>query len=141
MNRKRIQTMANLLHFVSLTAFLATTSIAHASFILETPSTTDGPVSTNAGPSANPVASDPTRSSQPVHWKMAYGFGNNVPLVFACRQIVPAAVKVTFAPGVNPSAIVNWKGNDTWNHVLRDAVKPLGMHLQMTLMAVEIVPD
>jgi hypothetical protein len=69
---------------------------------------------------------------------MAYGFGNNVPLAFACRQIVPPAVKVTYGPDVNPAATVTWKGGDTWNHVLRDTVTPLGFHLQMTYMAVEI---
>lgn len=73
-----------------------------------------------------------------IHWKMAYGFGNNVPLSFACRQIVPQAVKVTFGPGVSPQMTVSWKGGDTWNHVLRSAVTPLGLRLLMTHMAVEI---
>jgi hypothetical protein len=34
---------------------------------------------------------------------------------------------------------VNWKGGDTWNHVLRDSIKLLGLSLQMTYMAVAIV--
>lgn len=69
---------------------------------------------------------------------MAYGFGNNVPLAFACRQIVPGAVHITYGPGADPQTPVSWKGGDTWNHVLRDAVSPLGLHLVMTTMAVEI---
>lgn len=73
-----------------------------------------------------------------VHWKMAYGFGDKVPLSFACRQIVPPAVTVTYGPGAKPQMLVTWKGGETWNHVLRDAVKPLGLHLVMTHMAVEI---
>ncbi len=73
-----------------------------------------------------------------VHWKMAYGFGDKVPLGFACRQIVPPAISVTYGPGADPQMVVTWKGGDTWNHVLRDAVKPLGLHLVMTHMAVEI---
>jgi hypothetical protein len=73
-----------------------------------------------------------------VHWQMVYGFGNHVPLAFACRQIVPPAVKVTFGPGAGPHMLVTWKGGYTWNHVLRDAVKPLGLHLVMMRMAVEI---
>ncbi len=72
------------------------------------------------------------------HWKLAKGFGNNVPLGFACRQIVPAAVRVTYGPGVSPSAMVSWQGGKGWNEVLREAVKPLGLHLVMTHMAVEI---
>jgi hypothetical protein len=69
---------------------------------------------------------------------MAYGFGYRVPLAFACRQIVPDAVKITYGAGADRTALVNWKGGDTWNHVLRDAVQPLGLHLLMTTMAVEI---
>ena len=77
-------------------------------------------------------------SSTSVHWKIAYGFGDHVPLAFACRQIVPQAVKVTFGPGADPQLLVSWKGGNTWNEVLRAAVKPLGLRLIMTYMAVRI---
>ena len=86
--------------------------------------------------SAEPVP-DQARPDKP-RFKMAYGFGNEVPLSFACRQIVPPAVKVTYGPDADPHALVDWKGGDTWNHVLRNAVRPLGLHLVMTWMAVEI---
>ena len=79
----------------------------------------------------------PPQPAKP-RFKMAYGFGKGVPLAFACRQIVPNAVRVTYGPGADEAALVNWKGGDTWNHVLRDAVEPLGLHLVMTTMAVEI---
>ena len=82
-------------------------------------------------------APDQTRPDKP-RFKMAYGFGNAVPLSFACKQIVPPAVKVTYGPGADPHAPVDWEGGDTWNHVLRNAVQPLGLHLVMTWMAVEI---
>ena len=85
-----------------------------------------------------PAAPDHKGGSTVVHWKMAYGFGNQVPLGFACRQIVPPAVKVTYGPGASPGMIVTWKGGNTWNHVLYDAVAPLGLRLVMTHMAVEI---
>jgi hypothetical protein len=80
---------------------------------------------------------DQARPDKP-RFKKAYGFGNEVPLSFACKQIVPPAVKVTFGPGADPQALVDWKGGDTWNHVLRNAVQPLRLHLVMTWMAVEI---
>lgn len=73
-----------------------------------------------------------------VHWKMAYGFGNKIPLSFACKQIVPPAVKVTYGPGADPGTLVTWKGGRGWNQVLLAAVKPLGLKLVMTHMAVEI---
>ena len=70
--------------------------------------------------------------------KVAFGFGARIPLSFAVRQIVPPAVKVTYGPGADPNALVDWKGGQAWNRVLFDAVKPLGLRLVMTHMAVEI---
>ena len=86
-------------------------------------------------PSPVPEVLPPIAARQ---FKMAYGFGDHVPLAFACRQIVPRAIRVRYGPGANPHAVVSWKGGDTWNHVLRAAVKPLGLRLVMTTMAVEI---
>ena len=90
------------------------------------------------GDTQSPTAPPRPEGPATVHWKVARGFGDDVPLAFACRQIVPPAVKVTFGPGANPQRFVSWKGGDTWNNVLRDAVKPIGLRLVMTYMAVEI---
>lgn len=73
-----------------------------------------------------------------VRWKVASGFGSKVPLGFACKQIVPPAVKVTYGPGASPDVLVTWQGGKGWNQVLLAAVKPMGMKLVMTHMAVEI---
>jgi hypothetical protein len=78
----------------------------------------------------------PDRASP--RFKLAYGFGNRIPLSFAVRQIVPPAVKVTYGPGADPAALVDWRGGQGWNRVLLDAVKPLGLRLVMTHMAVGI---
>ena len=132
--------MARLLRFALSAVLVINASTAQASFIIETAPSGTGPESSGSTLPDNPAPSlsAPANSDQSVHWLMAYGFGNNVPLAFACRQIVPPAVKVTYGPGVNPAAPVTWRGGDTWNHVLRDTVTPLGLHLQMTYMAVEI---
>ena len=74
----------------------------------------------------------------PIHWRVASGFGNNVPLGFACKQIVPSSVKVTYGRGVNPNTLVTWHGGRGWNQVLKAAVSPVGLKLVMTRMAVEI---
>jgi hypothetical protein len=79
----------------------------------------------------------PARPAAP-HFFMAYGFGDNIPLAFAARQIVPKAVKVTYGPGADPGALVTWKGGAPWNRVLLAAVHRLGLRLVMTHMAVEI---
>jgi hypothetical protein len=72
------------------------------------------------------------------HFRIAQGFGDHVPIRFAVRQIVPRAVTVTYGPGVDPDAVVDWKGGQGWNWVLFRAVHHLGLHLVMTHMAVEI---
>jgi hypothetical protein len=45
---------------------------------------------------------------------------------------------VTFGPGATPTMLVSWQGGKGWNEVLREAVKPIGLRLVMTHMAVEI---
>lgn len=57
----------------------------------------------------------------------ARGFGNQIPLSFAIRQIVPATVKVRFAREADRDALVDWRGGRAWTSVLRDAVRPLGL--------------
>ena len=133
--------MIRALPYLMASALLFNFSPAYANFLIQSPSGDTGPKIVNSAPAGAPAPSGADPSSQPVHWIMAYGFGNSVPLAFACRQIVPPAVKVTYGPGVNPAVPVNWKGGDTWNHVLRDSIKPLGLSLQMTYMAVAIVKN
>ena len=71
-------------------------------------------------------------------FKVARGFGDQVPLSFAVRQIVPHAVRVIYGPGAAPDALVTWKGGEGWNRVLLRAVHPLGLRLVMSTMAVQI---
>jgi hypothetical protein len=79
-----------------------------------------------------------TRRPPPAQFKVAYGFGDQIPLDFAVKQIVPSAVKVTYGPGADPADLVDWKGGQTWDHVLVAAVKPLGLRVVMTGRAIEI---
>jgi hypothetical protein len=86
------------------------------------------------------VQTIPDKSPEPAstRFKLAFGFGNRIPLSFAVRQIVPPAVKVTYGPGADPNAPVDWKGGQAWNRVLSEAVKPLGLRLVISRMTVEI---
>ncbi len=130
------------------TALLLFAHAAKADFVVTSPEPPAAPQPQAAVVAPNDASSPgASRSAEPVpnqreqdqpRFKMAYGFGNEVPLSFACKQIVPPAVKVTYGPGADPQALVDWKDGDTWNHVLRNAVQPLGLHLVMTWMAVEI---
>ena len=85
-------------------------------------------------PHAGPADRRP-RAAIPVRRRVApppvvQGFGDEVPLAFACRQILPASIKVAYGPGTDPGMIVSWKGGDTWPRVLAAAIKPLGLHLR-----------
>jgi hypothetical protein len=131
--------MARYLPYLSLVMLLVSNHHANANFVVQSPPAgSGGPGFANQDHSSDPASPGPDKASPPVHWKMAYGFGKNIPLQFACRQIVPPAVNVSFGPGVNPATPVSWKGGDSWNHVLRDTVAPLGLQLKMTYMAVTI---
>ncbi len=69
------------------------------------------------------------RSLIPVRRHIVVGFGDQVPLSFACRQIVPTNIRVSYGPGADPGMLVSWKGGDTWSHVLGSAIKPLGLRM------------
>jgi hypothetical protein len=84
------------------------------------------------------TVSTETPHPAPPQFMVAEGFGDQVPLRFAVRQIVPGAVKVTYGPGADPDAVVDWRGGQGWNRVLFRAVRPLGLRLVITYMAVEI---
>jgi hypothetical protein len=61
-----------------------------------------------------------------------------VALSFACKQIVPTAIQVSYGRGVDAGMLVDWHGGDTWIHVLADAIKPLGLHMVATGTKLEI---
>jgi hypothetical protein len=120
-----------------LTALTATTlsAAAHADFVItSTPPAPESPLASQAPLKTPAPANHPTSA----RFEMAYGFGDHIPLSFAVRQIVPSTVKVTYGPGADPNALVDWKGGQTWNRVLLAAVKPLGLRLVLTHTAVEI---
>lgn len=75
----------------------------------------------------------PRRTARPgASFTAARGFGTDVPLSFAARQIVPGAFSVRYADGIDPDALVSWVGEKPWNRALQDAIRPLG--LRMTLL-------
>lgn len=55
------------------------------------------------------------------------GFGDQVPLTFAVRQIVPAHFQIAYAHAVLKDALVDWKGGEPWRATLAAAVRPLGL--------------
>lgn len=86
----------------------------------------------------NVTAPDAGQMRPHAHFFIANGFGRDVPLAFAVRQVVPPRVHVSFDDSVDKQARVSWDGGKPWNEVLQAAVKPLGLHLIVTRMAVKI---
>ncbi len=99
---------------------------AHADFVLVMP----GPPQQTlpATPRLVPPAKVETRPLPPAarHSETVAGFGKQIPLRFAVRQIVPPKVRVTYAQGVDDEALVSWTGGQVWRVTLARAVKPLG---------------
>jgi hypothetical protein len=89
-------------------------------------------------PSPDPVSTDAAAPATRTHKPRTHGlrgpqdlplrgFGHQIPLTFAVRQIVPTHFQVAFAGAVQKDAAVDWKGGDSWRKTLADAVRPLGL--------------
>lgn len=85
----------------------------------------------SASPPSTGQASVPARrTARPLAlYPAAQGFGNDVPLRFAARQIVPEGISVVFADGIDPDVRVSWRGGGPWNRILLSAIQPLGLRM------------
>jgi hypothetical protein len=115
---------------LALLAATAPTAAAHADFVITSPPAPPEPSLVSRAPAAAKPAAPRLR--------FAYGFGKRIPLSFAVRQIVPSTINVTYGPGADPDARVDWAGGQAWNRALLGAVKPLGLRLVITDTKVEI---
>lgn len=86
----------------------------------------------SADPQQSPAMQAPAQSAhyeEPAHYKEVVGFGSDMPLALALRQVVPPQYSFSFGEGVNPGYRVSWEGGHPWNEVVNDMVAPL--HLSM----------
>ena len=92
-------------------------------------------------PAANlrPKSASPTLR-RPAPQPVVAGFGDQVPLSFAVRQIVPARFQVAFGETVDSDTPVDWKGGKPWRPTLSDAVRPLGLTVSVDGATVKIQP-
>lgn len=67
------------------------------------------------------------------------GFGQDIPLDSAARQIVPEGWSVDYGPGVDSKAAVSWKSADDWKSALQAAVARKGYQAQIGSSSVLIV--
>ena len=68
------------------------------------------------------------------------GFGDQVPLSFAVRQIIPTRFQVAFGGTVNSDAPVDWKGGKPWRPTLSDVLRPLGLTVSVVGATITIKP-
>lgn len=74
-----------------------------------------------------PVADVEPQQIAPVELQKVEGFGTDIPLALALREIVPANYAYSFGDGVNPGYRVSWTGGKDWLEVVREMIAPLGL--------------
>lgn len=84
------------------------------------------PVVTSAAASNNMMAPAPAPVGMGLY-EMAEGFGRDLPLVMAIRQIVPAQYGFVFDQGIDTNTKVSWQGGQPWDVVLQNTLAPAGL--------------
>lgn len=82
-----------------------------------------------------PAADTP---AAPVVYATVEGFGSDVPLALALRDIVPEGFAYSFGLGVNPGSPVSWNGGKPWPEIIDEMIAPLGLRTQITGQVVMI---
>ena len=80
-----------------------------------------------------------TSLPNPQDYDQVEGFGSDLPLVMALRQIVPPQLSYSFGEGVDTGTRVSWSGGQSWDVVLQDALRPQGLVALIARNAVAIV--
>ena len=112
----------------------------NAEFVMVSPSAPEADAK-SAPPSSAPMRPRPHPKLRPPAPEAALtGFGDQVPLRFAVRQIVPARFQVAFGEAVDRDAPVDWKGSRPWRPTLSDALRPLGLTVSVVGLTVTIQP-
>ncbi|MCB9990146.1 MAG: TcpQ domain-containing protein [Rhodospirillales bacterium] len=88
----------------------------------------ENPFAQNPADMAEAAPAAPAVPAVPVY-EEAVGFGTDIPLVMAMRQIVPPRFSYAFDPNIDPALRVSWSGGKPWDEVLSDAVRPQDMEV------------
>lgn len=92
--------------------------------------------SMTSSPAQEPLPATPV--SAPSGMPDAVGFGSDIPLVLAMRQIVPAEYAYSFDPSVDQGMRVTWNGGKPWDLVLNEALQPAGLEAVIVGNAIRI---
>lgn len=91
-----------------------------------------------AAPMTTPASTIPV--PPPSKYAEVQGFGSDMPLAFAMRQIVPPEYAFAFDPSVDHGARVSWNGGQPWDMVLTETLLPLGLASVIDGNTVRVVP-
>lgn len=88
------------------------------------------------------VAETPTPAPTPApavaSGPVVEGFGKDIPLAIALRDIVPAKYAYSFSPSNIAGSKISWRGGKQWQDVLKDALTPRGLDVSITENAIVI---
>lgn len=65
------------------------------------------------------------------------GFGNDVPLSLAARQIVPREHSIYFATNIDKEMLVDWQGGKEWKQILQELASDNGLKVTVSDGAVK----
>ncbi len=63
----------------------------------------------------------------PQGFSLVEGFGSDMPLALALRQVVPPEFAYSLDTGINAASPVSWDGGKPWNEVVSGMIAPLGL--------------
>lgn len=82
----------------------------------------------------------PTPVTTGSRYDVIEGFGRDLPLVMAVRQIVPEGYGYAFAEGTPLNETVSWEGGRAWDQVLYEVLNPLGYKAKVNNKLVSVMP-
>ncbi len=88
-------------------------------------------------PVSAPVPSAPVQNG----YDMAVGFGSDLPLVTALRQIIPSDYSYVLDKNIAVGQTVSWNGGQEWPVVLENTLAQVGMTSQINDTVVNIAPN
>ena len=79
----------------------------------------------------NATATEDISEKKTESFDVIEGFGSDMPLALALRQIVPAEYAFSFGRNVNAGENISWTGGKPWNEILKDALAPLNIKFEI----------
>jgi hypothetical protein len=80
----------------------------------------------------------PVETYAPPRYSIAHGFGSEIPLSFAVKQMVPPMFRVIYRNSVDQNLAVDWSGGRPWTQALGTALRQHGLHMMLVGRTVTI---